>query len=335
MTIKLAFKKDNPNLVFDIKKIERVNIADGIVEYYSGELIDTSTVPDTRKEFKAQVMAFESEWVDVPVDLGSTGDINNQNKTATPSTSAQTIKPDTGYTGLNKVDIAAVDASIDANIVAGNIKKDVEILGVTGTLKSGNAKMTDPGNIVLSYGQHDVCLSEVLTKLDAPIVISTDSNNFYFNLNKTFLNFKGNTINLTGSNFSNCIGYTRTFQGCTNLTALIGTLANSSSTNLDLEGTFINCSSLTNLNLRNLDNAGSINVKLFLTFYGCTSLQHLDIGGLDLTRASSLDNYTFGEGRSYVPLDCEIIVKDDDSKTALLTAQPNFTNVKTVAEYEA
>ncbi len=135
-TIKLAFKKDNPNLVFQIYEIERINVAGGIVEYYSGDLIDTSTVPDTRKEFKAQVMAFESEWVDVPVDLGSTGDINNQNKTATPSTSAQTIKPDTGYTGLNKVDISAVDASIDSDIIAGNIKKDVEILGVTGNLES-------------------------------------------------------------------------------------------------------------------------------------------------------------------------------------------------------
>lgn len=135
-TIKLAFKKDNPNLVFQIYEIERINVAGGIVEYYSGDLIDTSTVPDTRKEFKAQVMAFESEWVDVPVDLGSTGDINNQNKTATPSTSAQTIKPDKGYTGLNKVDIAAVDASIDADIIVGNIKKDVNILGVTGNLES-------------------------------------------------------------------------------------------------------------------------------------------------------------------------------------------------------
>lgn len=168
MTIKLAFKKDNPNLVFDIQEIERVNVAGGIVEYYSGDLIDTSTIPDTRKAFKAQVMAFESEWTEVPVDLGSTGDINNQAKTATPSNSTQTIKPDTGYTGLSKVTINAapleakeatpsttdqtiqatgtgkiglssvtvnaVTAAIDANITAGNIKKDVAILGVTGNV---------------------------------------------------------------------------------------------------------------------------------------------------------------------------------------------------------
>ena len=51
----------------------------------------------------------------------------------TPSTSAQNITPDEGVTGFNKVEVSAVTASIDANIAAENIKKDVEILGVVGT----------------------------------------------------------------------------------------------------------------------------------------------------------------------------------------------------------
>lgn len=51
----------------------------------------------------------------------------------TPSTSAQTIDHGTGYDGIGTVSVAAVTAAIDANIVAGNIKDGVTILGVTGT----------------------------------------------------------------------------------------------------------------------------------------------------------------------------------------------------------
>lgn len=56
-----------------------------------------------------------------------------QDKTATPATSEQTITADTGYDGLGTVTVSAVTAAIDTNIVAGNIKAGVEILGVTGT----------------------------------------------------------------------------------------------------------------------------------------------------------------------------------------------------------
>lgn len=56
-----------------------------------------------------------------------------QDKTAAPATSEQTITADTGYDGLGTVTVSAVTAAIDANIVAGNIKAGVDILGVTGT----------------------------------------------------------------------------------------------------------------------------------------------------------------------------------------------------------
>ena len=79
-------------------------------------------------------MAFESKWAELPVDVAGTGNNNNQaNKDVTPTTSKQTITPDTGYTGLDKVTVAAVTAAIDSNITAENIKKDVVILGVTGS----------------------------------------------------------------------------------------------------------------------------------------------------------------------------------------------------------
>lgn len=54
-------------------------------------------------------------------------------KTITATTSKQTVKPTTGYNGFSSVTVNAVTAAIDENIVAGNIKAGVTILGVEGT----------------------------------------------------------------------------------------------------------------------------------------------------------------------------------------------------------
>lgn len=91
---------------------------------------------------------------------------NLQARSVTPATSAQTVYPDQGYDGLSSVDVAAVDASIDANIVAGNIKKDVSILGVVGTMES----MPEGDRIVLcntltgvEIGEYVSCVSLTAT----------------------------------------------------------------------------------------------------------------------------------------------------------------------------
>lgn len=62
-----------------------------------------------------------------------------QSLNITPSTSAQTFIP-SGIDGYGPVTVSAVTSSIDANITAENIKKDVEILCVTGTLESSPIK---------------------------------------------------------------------------------------------------------------------------------------------------------------------------------------------------
>jgi hypothetical protein len=58
---------------------------------------------------------------------------NIQSLNVTPSTSSQTITAPSGTDGYSPVNVAAVTASIDSNISAENIKKDVQILGVTGS----------------------------------------------------------------------------------------------------------------------------------------------------------------------------------------------------------
>lgn len=71
----------------------------------------------------------EDGWNSVTVNVQPT----LQAKTATPTTSQQVITADSGNDGLSQVTVNAVTSSIDSNIAAGNIKKDVSILGVTGS----------------------------------------------------------------------------------------------------------------------------------------------------------------------------------------------------------
>lgn len=73
---------------------------------------------------------------------GSVVALNGSTKTVTPTTSQQTVTPTSPSNGLTSVTVNAVTSSIDANITAGNIKKDVQILGVTGTYEgSGSATL--------------------------------------------------------------------------------------------------------------------------------------------------------------------------------------------------
>ena len=54
----------------------------------------------------------------------------------TPSTISQSFQPEEGY-AYEKVNVSAVNSSIDNNIRPENIKKDVEILGVVGNVEEG------------------------------------------------------------------------------------------------------------------------------------------------------------------------------------------------------
>lgn len=132
--IKLAYNKEENNLAFMIDKIEREGMTQtGIIEKYVGTLVNTDTNAKT-ENYKVSVIGFDSNWVEVPTGICNLiNDVKNQNKSATPTTSEQEITPDSSYTGLGKVTIAAVTSAIDTNIVAGNIKSGVTILGVEGT----------------------------------------------------------------------------------------------------------------------------------------------------------------------------------------------------------
>lgn len=92
----------------------------------------------------------------VTVDVESTQPILAR-LTITPSTTEQTFMPDVDIDGYNTVKINAVTANIDEDIIAENIKKDVEILGVTGTYEGdGGSSQTVRGSWVVPQAVLDL-----------------------------------------------------------------------------------------------------------------------------------------------------------------------------------
>lgn len=67
-----------------------------------------------------------------------------QDKNVTPSASQQVVKPDSNYDGLSQVTVAG-----DADLLANNIRKGVEIFGVTGSYEAAGVTtlptLTNPG----------------------------------------------------------------------------------------------------------------------------------------------------------------------------------------------
>ena len=99
--------------------------ADGFSEV-DVQAVDSSIDPDIQPINIRQ-------GVDILGVVGTLQEITKTPLNITPSTSAQTYTAPTGQ-AYDPVQVDAVTASIDANIQAGNIKKDVSILGVVGTL---------------------------------------------------------------------------------------------------------------------------------------------------------------------------------------------------------
>ena len=135
-----------------------------------------------------------------------------QTKTATPTESQQTIEPDSGYDGLSSVTVSAISASYvgsgiirrdstdlsasgmtvtvpsgyyssnatktlsDANLVAGNIKKDVTIFGVTGTLEGGSLVITDVSNTSGTTAEISVSGSGGSAQTETGTFVGNDAN---------------------------------------------------------------------------------------------------------------------------------------------------------------
>ena len=104
----------------------------------------------------------------------------SQTKTATPTTSQQTVSPDSGYL-LSSVTVNAVTSSIDSNITPLNIREGVSILGVQGNLapdKPDQTKTINPTTseqVVMAdegYELASVTVTAVTNEIDSNIQAS-------------------------------------------------------------------------------------------------------------------------------------------------------------------
>jgi len=108
--------------------------------YYGEQVTKTYPVPSGMNTYISNGVYNVSDLAFAKINVQP----NLETASITPTTSAQTITPSTGYDGIGTANVEAVTSDIDANIQADNIKKDVEILGVTGTFEGGP---TDGGAI--------------------------------------------------------------------------------------------------------------------------------------------------------------------------------------------
>lgn len=180
---------------------------------------------------------------------GSGSTPNYQQKTVTPSASEQVISADSEYDALSQV---IVNGS--SNLLPENIKKDIEIFGVTGTAEVGGITLNAHPTSLAYAGQQGNTGQDDILPADCSWTKYVDLENI--NVSQGLKNvFYNNTvvtdIDLTGWDFEtkaiSTVQYM--FYGCTNLQYIRGTLKLNKCTGYG--STFSNCSSLINCPITN------------------------------------------------------------------------------------
>lgn len=153
------------------------------------------------------------------------GGSNYQQKTVTPSASQQVVSADSGYDALSQVTVNG-----SSNLVAGNIKKDVEIFGVTGTLEGGSGVSVNQHPTSLAYAgygnKNDSSHSDILpadgswtTAVDLTNLSASNGFRYVFYNNTTI-----SSLDLRNWNFENITDVRYSFSSCSNLVTIQGTL---------------------------------------------------------------------------------------------------------------
>ena len=245
------------------------------------------------------------------------------------------------FNGLyEKVNVNGVTNEVDANIIPENIKENVSILGVKGVYLGQKYK---PKKISF-YQYKGSDLTYELNNLDTSDLTTMESMFAYCNSMKTLglSNFVTDkvtslhmafyqmqllqSIDINHFNTSKVTRMSSAFSGCSSLTEI--SLTNIDTSKVTTFASMLSsCSKLVRADLRALTTESCNNVEMM--FDGCTSLQYLDIR--NMTLSNNLSSYRYLLDR--VPTNCEIIVKDEASKSWLKSKFSSYTNIKTVAEY--
>lgn len=251
--------------------------------------------------------------------LGVTGNVvelNGETVSVTPTTSSQTITPTSPKNAITEVSVSAVTSSIDANIQAGNIKKDVTILGVTGSYEGGGGGSGLALELEVSGGklQHSTTASSII---DLTGVTSLE----YYVLNRAYQNntaisgnfsFDVDTIQdyamqniFRNSSLDGAVHITVSTSCVTN--GLYGAFSNSKITSIEIGGALNggscvyelakDCTYLTsakflpNTTIGSSSSSSSCGQKMFM---GCSLLANVDASGITTIGGSSSTSSSSG-----------------------------------------
>ena len=199
-----------------------------------------------------------------------------QKKEVQPRTVSQLVYPDSGFNGLSEVSVNAVTNEIDENIKSENIKKDISILGVQGSIeelkgtkleitKNGTYTPEEPYNAFIEV---DVNMDDVSEYFGLNISAgSSDASG----LNRIIK--KCPPVNISGTSAYHM------FADCNSLTE-VPPLDTSKVTNM--AGMFFSCRSLTEVPPLDTSKVTDMNQM----FNGCTSLT--TIPPLDTSKVTNM-----------------------------------------------
>lgn len=125
-------------------------------------IVPAGTIHITENNKTFDVTTYASAEVNIPKEDGE--EVKLQSKAVTPNAEGWTVTPDSDYTGLSKVTVSG-----DSDLIPANIKKDVNIFGVTGTYEGtgGTGPSGSTSNLVTKNGTtttatFDTGLSEIV-----------------------------------------------------------------------------------------------------------------------------------------------------------------------------
>lgn len=215
----------------------------------------------------------------------------------TPSISQQIITASGDVDGYSPITVSAVTNSIDDNITAGNIKKDVQILGVTGTFE-GSGDIGIPREVNQS-GFYQMPTQNFTFSLPSN---AKDVN--YYALSQAFQS----CIGLTDVDLSSLIEISgsyalyQAFIYCTKLTSAdLSSLKIISGSN-GLSQAFRSCTNLVNVNLLSLEIVSGSG-GLSGSFQNCSSLQAISFPALKTISGSYGLSTAFYDCKELVTVD--------------------------------
>ena len=250
------------------------------------------------------------------VNGGSTPVIDELN--VTPSTSAQVITAPSGTDGYSPVNVAAVTSSIDANITAGNIKKDVEILGVTGSYEG----QTPTGTMYIisngTYNVADKAIANVQVPTTAPVsyrAFQKDANGKLVSSTSTpWVPLPAGTTDI--SSFCFYAAYMNTpanvLSGALDLSSLT-TISGSSA----MASCFSGCTGITSVDLSSLTTISGSSA-MASCFSGCTGITSVDLSSLTTVSGTTAMNSCFSGCTGITSVDLSSLTTIGDSSCAYM-----------------